>query len=365
MDCLAQEGFSEIAAIARLALEGRLEGDENRVRASGIREFETRLGAFLARSKGQTVLGAAARRGLRLAREVEGQLAAEEAALRLPLAELDDVSAALAAALEQGRSRHREILFVLSGEMKELERVLDDEVDRFRERETASLGRRAGEFLEANTDLPVGELTRKLEEVCSKLLVADFEAWRRDLERDLDRRLREIGDRFEAETSVLIDQVRRRASELLQVWLPSVAENGQLAGETRLWYMTGEISKPFMPEVNLLTLSALLPRAVVMRRLRRDLARNVAEEVDRNCGRVRYDVLVRLDETGRQLRASLERRFETTMESLARGLARAAEAKKAGGERVGGQLRRTRRLLEEARSLVAGFEETAGPEGYR
>lgn len=97
----------------------------------------------------------------------------------------------MAAALEQGRATHREILFVLAGEMKELERGLDGEVGSFRMRETASLGRRAGEFLESSAGLPVAELARKLEDFRSGLLVADFEGWRRELEGKLDRRLRE------------------------------------------------------------------------------------------------------------------------------------------------------------------------------
>lgn len=75
--------------------------------------------------------------------------------------------------------------------MKELERGLDGEVDSFRMRETASLGRRAGEFLESSAGLPVAELARKLEDFRSGLLVADFEGWRRELEGKLDRRLRE------------------------------------------------------------------------------------------------------------------------------------------------------------------------------
>ncbi len=337
---------------AKLALEAKLAGDAERLRASGLPAFEAELGRFIARSKAEAVVEAAARRGLRLAREIESQLATEEAALRLPLAELDEASAALAATLERGRARHRETLFVLDGELKELERLLDEEVNAFRERETACLGRQAEAFLEARAGLPVAELTQQLEELRSRLLVADFETWRRDLEARLDGRLRALGERFEAETSALLDEVRERASEILRVKLPPVAERGRLSTETRLWYLTGDISKPFMPELNLLSFSAILPRAVVLGRLRRDLARNVAEEVDRNCGRVRYDVLVRLEDAGRGLKTSLERRFEATLKSLARGLERATVVRREGEERTGTALERVGRLLDEARRLA-------------
>jgi len=337
---------------AKLALEAKLAGEAERLRESGLPAFEAELGRFIARSKTEAVARAAARRGLRLARELENQLATEEATLRLPLAELGKASDALAATLERGRARHREVLFVLDGELQQLQRLLDEEVDGFRERETASLGRRVEAFLDSKVDLPVAELTRQLGELRSRLLVADFETWRRDLEAKLDERLRALGERLEAETSALLDDVRVRASEILRVKLPPVAESGRLAAETRLWYLTGDIAKPFMPELNLLSFSAILPRVVVLGRLRRDLARGVAEEVDRNCGRVRYDVLVRLEDAGREVKASLQRRFEATLESRARGLERATVVRREGEERTAAGLERLSHLLGKARHLA-------------
>lgn len=339
---------------AKLALEAKQGQNEDLLRESGLPAFEAELDRFIAHSKAEAVVGAAARRSLRLAREIQSRLLAEQAALRLPLTELEGASAALTATLERGRTRHRETLFVLDGELKELERVLDERVDRFREQETTSLGRRAEGFLEgkAKTRLAPAQLMRELEEFRSRLLVWEFEAWRRELEADLNEHLRSPGQRFEEETSSLVAEVREQASEILRVKLPPVADSGRLSTESSLWYLTGDISKPFMPELNLLSFSAILPRAVVLGRLKRDLARSVAEEVDRNCGRVRYDVLVRLEKAGRGLQASLERRFEAAIQSLAQGLERARAVRKEGEERTAAALERVDRLLAEAARLV-------------
>ncbi|RJQ09842.1 MAG: hypothetical protein C4551_03280 [Bacillota bacterium] len=315
---------------AKLALEGRVMGDSGLLEDSHIGRFEADLERVLLHRKGGAALSSAVKRGLRLAGELGYHLDTERAALRTPLEDLDGVVQALIEALERARGQHRDILHVLSGEVNLLIRSLDEAVDAFRDAETRELGDRSVRFLEECRELPVRRIISELERFRSEALVEDFERWREAEEARLNTRLRELAGRFETETAALVRDVQSRVSDAFGVRLPPLAESGGLATESRVWYLIGEISTAFLPELNLLTLSPLLPRSVTLGRVRKDLLRNVAEEVDRNCGRVRYDLLVRLEETARRLRASLRDRFEKSVGAMEKSLRRALADRQEG-----------------------------------
>lgn len=351
---------------ARLALEAKLSGDRGKMTRSHFAEFEADLQGFMGRAKGKEILKAAARRASRLVAELENHFRAEEAALETPLAVLEERLAKLGAALDQARAQHREALFILKGEIDALLRLLDEDIDRFRAEETKTLQARASEFLAARKDAPLKETLSGLEDFRSARLVADFEAWRQGEEKALNSRLNEIGVRFEARTSELVDRVRHAAAEIFGARLASVTESSSLATESRLWYLTGDISTAFLPELNLLTFSPVLPRRVVLRWIARDLRRSVAAEVDRNCGRVRYDLLERIEETGRRMEGRLEDRFEATISGITAGITRAAADRRKGDAQVQASLRRVRAQLaqvDKARDTLRAVCEKLFPDG--
>ncbi|MCL6580216.1 MAG: dynamin family protein [Firmicutes bacterium] len=362
-DVLARHlGAAEVRVFplsARAALEARLRGDRRALEESGLPELERALERFLRAGKGEEVLASAVRRGLRLVARCEQVIATEKAVLVRPLADMEALVTRLTGLVEDLRRRLREGLLVLEGEFAALRQTLDGDLEAFRAEETRSLQDRLLDLLQAESDRPVGELARLVEEERGRALVADFEVWRLGEEKRLDELIRSLAAAAEARAEDLIEQLDRAVGEAVGVSLPSVAARGSLEQATRLRYMTEDMSVPFLPEPDIVTFSPVLPRRWVLARLRRRLEEAVARDVDRNAGRVRYDLLTRVEEAGRRLRRAVEARFEAAAGVLVEALERARAARLESGPRVERALDTVRTLEARARACRARLEALA------
>ena len=87
-------------------------------------------------------------------------------------------------------------------------------------------------------------------------------------------------------------------------------------------------------EILQMTVTSLLPRALTKGLLLKKLLENVAELVDKHCGRLRYDFQQRLQELARDFRQDWLARIDDTTQSIAQALERARAQKQESAQAV-------------------------------
>ncbi len=87
-------------------------------------------------------------------------------------------------------------------------------------------------------------------------------------------------------------------------------------------------------EILQMTVTSLLPRALTKGLLLKKLLENVAELVDKHCGRLRYDFQQRLQELARDFRQDWLAKIDDTTQSITQALERARAQKQESAQAV-------------------------------
>lgn len=276
---------------AKLALE-------NMRGRSGIEELRHTLVAFFREGKEEALTASVTKKTLAAINREIVLTELEAASLRLPLNELEDKIGLFGAAARKTEQRHRDNDLLLHGEVQRLIReVLDEDVLCFKEETTSLLLVMLDAFLAKDRTMSGKYLSDAFERALRKWITEAFRIWRAKEEEKLRSLLDGIFSRFTEQTNILIAELLAAAAQLFHLDLPSLATDEVLTEKSSFWFKIGT-EESFLDSLQSSVLRSLpcrLSRILMRRRMRV----RVRDEVDRHCGRSRFDFLERIEESAR------------------------------------------------------------------
>ncbi len=347
---------------ARLALEGRLGKDENQWLRSGLPAFEEHLRGWLQREKGKTFLQSMTASLLRFVSDESMAWKLEQQAAKLTLEELRSKIARFEDSvrrIEKERDEHR---FILNGRIRKLHESLDADLAQLSAAEIPRL--QAGletRFREKVQKTREGrQLESELEEVLYREIVEIFSGFR-------DRTARRLAEALEAVYLDLAERTNRTitafvelAAGLFAVELKPFTSVEKLTGRSDFYFLLKE--DPDAIGLIRLGFRSAMPlfvtRGLILRRIKA-MAREIFE---RHCGRVRYDLLRRIEETTRKFQRSLEEKADLTLATIREALQRAVALKEHSETEVSATLSHLDERLsaiERIRNRLAEYRELA------
>lgn len=147
-----------IKTSARLALEGKLDGDQTALGSSGLPEFERDFQHFLMNDKGRTFLHSVAMQARKLASDERNSLAVAERSARLSADELRQRAGELERLFEDARARRDDVPALLRKEVDAIVSIIEADLEELRSREGARLLQEATAHLEAEEGINASEL---------------------------------------------------------------------------------------------------------------------------------------------------------------------------------------------------------------
>jgi GTPase SAR1 family protein len=335
---------------ARRALMAKLVGDHRELEASGLPIFEHDFRRFLLDQKGQAILASVAGRAVRLVDDERNALDVQGRALDLPVQELEEARRRMQEVFAQARARQRDLHALLRQETETLVSSLEQDLAVLRAEEEARLMAAAEEHVAVMED--VRHVARDDEGFVflRDALRADIDRWRRLEEQKVEAAFRDATARFIEEAERTERETVRLCGEILGIQLTSEGPPVGLSPKTRFDFSFFEpptILESILPDVR-----RLLPRETARRRLLRDLRKLIPPLVDKHSGRLRWDFVQRIEQSGRELQLILDRRLEATIESLGAGIERSERDRQRSTEealRAKEQMKAHRRRLEQLR----------------
>jgi GTPase SAR1 family protein len=335
---------------ARRALMAKLVGDHRELEASGLPIFEHDFRRFLLDQKGQAILTSVAGRAVRLVDDERNALDVQGRALDLPVQELEEARRRMQEVFAQARARQRDLHALLRQETETLVSSLEQDLAVLRAEEEARLMAAAEEHVAVMED--VRHVARDDEGFVflRDALRADIDRWRRLEEQKVEAAFRDATARFIEEAERTERETVRLCGEILGIQLTSEGPPVGLSPKTRFDFSFFEpptILESILPDVR-----RLLPRETARRRLLRDLRKLIPPLVDKHSGRLRWDFVQRIEQSGRELQLILDRRLEATIESLGAGIERSERDRQRSTEealRAKEQMKAHRRRLEQLR----------------
>ncbi len=329
---------------AKLALEGKTNGGSGLLSASLMPRFEEHLRQFLYEDKGRVLLISCINGVLKALSDSTLALKVERQASAIPLKELEEKIARFH--LErQGLEKEREMsLLLLDGRIKGVMTQLNQDLEAFKRQTVARLRREVEVEFQRQSRL-ASDLRREMEKYLFAALRDVFTDWRRHEIDQLALLLADTHQEFAGRINGILERLTQLTARIFDFSLRGFAAEAAFTEKAKFSFKFKD--EPVGLEILQMTVTSLLPRALTKGLLLKKLLENVAELVDKHCGRLRYDFQQRLQELARDFRQDWLARIDDTTQSIAQALERARAQKQASAQTASRRAAEvTRRLTE-------------------
>ena len=338
---------------AKNALEGRIQGDEDRVKKSGIIQLEKALEDFLLKEKGSIVLRSSANKVLALLSTLLFQVDLEIKAATTPLDELEKKINRFQEIKEEIAQERRDSEFLFKGEIDSLIKIVNNDMERFRTQKVPKIYQKLMEVFQANKHKGALELSKLMDKAMKELLVKEFDDMVIQENEKVNAEYSRIARRFADKVNGIIDQLMALAAELFEIPLERFQVEESITEESALWYKLEDRPKLLDLEGAGKFISySILPSAVVHKKIKAELQKKLPEKVDMNCGRVRSDFVDRITKSAMELRWGMEQKMNQTVAFVEEAVQKAKGLREKSQEEVDAALK----ALKEKKALLEGIK---------
>jgi GTP-binding protein EngB required for normal cell division len=309
---------------ARWAVEARESSDSDKLQKSLLPLFEKQLQSFLMHEKGLVLLRSAVQGLLRLVSGETVALQLEQEAVKLPLKELTAKIAQFEAEMKSISRDKEQHNYLLQGRLGKITSTLDDQIKTFKQANLPLLHEALEK--EYSKQLDHGCLRREeLERFVFENIRDAFTPWRLQMTELIAADIEEAHQELAKKTNEVIERILELTSSIFQLPLKPFSAVEPLSQKSRFYFLFKD--DPVGLELIQLAVTSSLPTFLVKKMLLKNMKAAVTDLVDRHCGRVRYDLLQRVQTTVAEFRKALGERIDQTLEGIRGALGKALAMK--------------------------------------
>ena len=332
---------------ARMALEAKKAGDEQRLGASGLVEFEDALRRFLMKDKGLVLLESSLSDVLRVAGDLRFAIEVEVKAAAVPLAELQEKQHLLETELEKIEQERSDMNVLLAAEVNRLVGEVESDLNRRVEESIPWVRKRLQEFYTSHAGAGRGELGRLLDDFMTQEVEQVFNAWRVEEDQKMNKVFLTMSSRFAEKTNGIIREIRGVTSRLFDIGVETFESPEALRAETHLYYKVDPLFY-FTIEKIPFVLPKFLFRSYALSKMRD----KIKMELYRNAGRIRYDYLERIEKSINEFRKALNLKIDATLTGIRQAIERAISARRTSSQEYERQMADYRQCSQDLEAVV-------------
>jgi GTP-binding protein EngB required for normal cell division len=338
---------------AKLALEGKIEHDADKLNASKLPVFTAALENFLLSGKGLAAISAACNKGRNAAYELRLGLELEMKALGVPLEELKANIVLFDEMAGELRQEQEDNSYIFKGEMSKVYHALEREITKFQKNANETL---AGEIdqIYQQQGLFGRKLMSYMENYIEDSIKAAFAEWQPEVEEKVRETFDKVVSRFTNRTNRVVGELLKQSAEIFDLRLEGFTKMEALTDETKLYYIFGQQQSLLVPDsikLYALILPKLLSGPMIMSEMRKKLER----ELDRNCGRLRTDYNERIIKSANGFKNLFKKKFDTAIEGTRLVLTRAIEKREHSQKEVAEAYNKLSQQLDVLEAAIKGF----------
>lgn len=142
-----------------------------------------------------------------------------------------------------------------------------------------------------------------------------------------------VAMRFFDRIEKIVDKMISVSAEIFGVSVEKTASKEYVLGSKKFFFHFEE-HPTFIPSLEMLSLSGLIPKALIKGQILKNAKNKLAELFDRNCGRVRYDLVEGLKEGVRDVAGEIRLRSEAVSQGVRLALQKARTEKSLNEEEI-------------------------------
>ncbi len=346
---------------AKNALEGKIEGSDEKLAASRLPLFTEVLEGFLTHEKGKALLLSVTGHLLRMTSQMQLETDLELKSVAMPLEDLKGKIAVFESRRQEMLQEKERLDILLEGEVRKLiEDSLDPEIISFKNNFLSEMRERFDAFYEANRELGLKELDDSLAQYVVQEVEQAYRQWVAQLDDLLSQLLAKICDDLALRVTMIVESLQAFSSDLFDIPFRGRSSDGKWTARYSLSFHLHE--EPVGLEMLASSLTQYLPGLVSRRfqRLRETMFRwarkrifdsrkvRMLQAIDMQAGQVRYHFLDRLRRAKEGFRREMLHQIDAAMEGIAgaidRGMHRRSLTEKETADRQSVLIEEMRRL---------------------
>jgi GTPase Era involved in 16S rRNA processing len=299
---------------ARWALEGKLNKDEATLKKSLLPDFEARLRNFLIQEKGLVLLKSITNNLLRIVSNEMISSKLEEESLKLPLEELKRKIEQFENEVKLIEKEREANVFLLQGHTKKIIQELDEAIGEFKKSRLPKLLADLEQEYMRRTALGGGNLREDLEKFVFSAIQNTFSEWRQVLTESISSQLEAIHLDFARKVNSTIERITDLAGSIFSLKLEPFTSVPTLSRKSEFYFLLKD--DPVGLELLQMALTSALPGFLTKKMILKKMKESVTELLDRHCGRVRYDLVNRIQDTVKGFQKELLQKIDETLEAI-------------------------------------------------
>ncbi len=311
---LGAENVRILPLSARAALEAKKNQNEAELKRSLLPDFEKQLKAFLVHEKGKVFLTSIANRLSRLVAEETVSFQLEQKAIALPLEELSAKIARFEKEAKDIQKEREHSGYLLEGYLKSIIAQLDEDIRIFHKDKHKILHEALeAEYLRLTQQGPEN-LREELERFVFAKIRETVSVWRNELTEKISDQLENTHRAFADKTNETIDRIVKLAGDIFDLKLEPFTSVEKLDRKSDFYFLLKD--NPVSLDMIGLAVTSVLPLFIAKRIILRNMKTSVSDLLDRHCGRVRYDLVSRINTTVQEFRQTLDEKIEVTLNGI-------------------------------------------------
>ncbi len=289
-------------------------------------ELLTDLGRYLGESRDDSLRRIRERRVSQYAERLGSMVDLARRTVSASEATFEKAHRALAETIERTTVERRAADALLDEDVIDVIATIDRRLERFRTDDQGPVVASLEEFLRSTRSWSAARLVEGFDRRCREVVAPRIQTWRATLEETAAGLLAAACDRYARRVESALREVDRAAGESFNVRLTSLALDVPLSDLSRYY-----VRIPGLLDDSLAGQSAkLLPAGWLRGRLRSQLGRTVAEQLDAQSGLIRTDLIDRLRRSVAEYKEAVTSRIDGNLASVRAAMERGRKERDAG-----------------------------------
>lgn len=299
---------------AKWALEGKINNDKVTLKRSLLPEFESKLRSFLIKEKGIIFLKSITNNLLRIVSNemISSQL--EEESLKMPVEELKNKIDQFEREVKTIEKDREANVFLLQGHTKKIIQWLDDAILDFKRANLPKLLNELEQEYLRKTATGGINLREELEQFVFSAIQKTFSEWRQSVTESISSQLENIHLDFARKVNNTIERITELAGTIFSIKLEPFTSVPTLSKKSEFYFLLKD--DPVGLELLQIAVTSALPQFLTKKMVLKKMKESVSELLDRHCGRVRYDLVNRIQATVKQFQKELTQKIDETLEVI-------------------------------------------------
>ncbi len=316
---------------AKVALEARLNNNQEKMDGSLISDVEKALNDFLMKEKGKAVLSSALNNTLKILSDEIMSIELEMKAISIPLEELKKKINEFSVQKEKISQAKQDFEYLLRGEKEKLISILESDLKNFVEAKVPELTKKMEEHYKKHKNKDKSELTKAIDQAMRQGVENIYNEWRTLEEDKLTKEFESISRRFSSKANEIITHIKKLSSDIFDIKVETFSSVETLTEDSYFHY---KIEALFDTTLALEVLPFVLPGFLFRRMALKRILEQCRQELDKNAGRIRYDFLERIEKSLQKFCNELFPKIDATLSGIESALEKAVSESEAGEEEV-------------------------------